>query len=428
MKNDSSPLDAIIDDPSNAAVFANEKATVQAPSENGRIIAGFEEINAFVDTHGFVPGYTSDGREADFIEDALAARLETLQSEDRYKVLLEPYDRHSLLGAPTPIPFPTTMEEVLALDHPIFQAIPADEIFNITNLPQDLVGDERAEYDAATRVRCANFSDYEPVFARLKAGLIDKTLVAKREIDPHHRRGTKTTVLGSTDIQPGTAFILNGIIAYVVSRDDGVTRTVNRVRDAHLHIVFENGTESSTYLLRSFARVLFEDESGSQIVSANTGFPVNINASHVDLPIFGGDLELADEDVVTGQIYVVKSLSTDAQIKSLDGKLFKIGFTTQKIESRIANAAIDPTFLCAPVEIVTSYTVANTRTSSVEKAIHTFFGPARLRIYLHLGRKVEAKEWFVVPLDQVKAAIPRIADRTIAQYSYDKISEKLVPR
>jgi hypothetical protein len=247
-------------------------------------------------------------------------------------------------------------------------------------------------------------------------------------LDPDRRRGTKTTILGSTDIQPGTAFILNGIIAYVVSRDDGVTRTINRIRDAHLHIVFENGTEAREYLLRSFARVLFEDESGSQIISAANGLPVNINASHADLPIFGGDLELADEDTVTGQIYVVKSLSIDSQIKSLDGKLYKIGFTTQKIEARIANAITDPTFLCAPVEQVTSYTIANTHPSSVEKAIHTFFGPARLKIYLHLGRKVEAKEWFVVPLEQIKAAIPRIADRSIAQYRYDVLSQKIVPR
>jgi hypothetical protein len=421
-----SPIDAILGDPENEKYFIDEKPVVRASTEENRIISGFEEINAFVKANGFAPGDSSNGRETDFMEDSLAARLDALKSNQQYRELLAPLDLHGLLGGEPLAPLPTTMDEILALDDPIFDASHADEIFTIEHIPA--VTSERSPYDATSRVRAEDFEQFEHIFRRLKEGLAAGTLVAKREISPEKRRGTKTTVLGVTDIQPGTAFILNGIIAYVLSRDDGVIRTVNQVRDAHLHLVFENGTEAKRYLLRSFARVLFEDEKGSQIVDAKTGLPVNVNAAHADLPIFGGHLVLGDEDTVTGQIYIARSLSSDKQITELAGRLFKIGFTTQKVETRIATAATDPTFLYSPVELVASYTIANTRPSAVEKTIHTFFGPARLKIILSLGRPVQATEWFVVPLDQIKAAIPKIQDRTIANYLYDPLSQKIIPR
>lgn len=426
MRERSNPIDAIFADAANDRYFANEKPVVRGSTEQSRVIAGFVEINAFVNAHGHAPGDTSNGREPDFMEDALAARLDTLRSSTEFLSLLAPYDRFGLLGGEPAKSLPTTMDEILALDHPALAPSTADAIFDLKHVQAR--PDERNAYDAATRVRAGDFERYGGIFERLKTGLSGGVLVARREAAPEARRRGKTTVLGATDIRPGAAFILDGVIAYVVTRSDGVVRTVNNVRDAHLHLVFENGTEAKDYLMRSFMKRLFDDEGGSQIVDASSGLPVNISASHADLPIFGGELALGEEDTVTGQLYVVRSLSPDPQITGLAGRLFKIGFTTQKVEARIANAAADPTFLCSPVALVTSYTIANTRPSAVEKAIHTFFGPARLKIILNLGKRVEATEWFVVPLEHIKAAIPRIVDRSIADYRYDPLSQKIVRR
>ncbi len=96
--------------------------------------------------------------------------------------------------------------------------------------------------------------------------------------------------------------------------------------------------------------------------------------------------------------------------------------------AKLANVEVDSTFLCAPVNLVAHYTIANARPKAIEKLIHDFFAPVRLNIIVHLGRKVEPREWFVVPLERVKAAIPMIVDRTIANYRYDRTSQRIIPR
>jgi hypothetical protein len=411
-------IDALFDDPDFAEIYGSHRPIVQASSEDARIIASFEEVSAFVDAKGAEP--TDD---TDF---ALATRLEALREDARHKTLLAPYDRHGLLHQEVEA-LPTTMEEIVALDDPIFERKPSDDMHDIVNVT------DRRDYtyadDTAERTRCENFEFYRPFFEGIGIGIRDGTLVTKRDIaNTTRRKGVKGTVLGFTDLKPGSAFILNGVIAYIAERREGIERTINRVKDAHLHIVFDNGTEARDYLARSFARVLYDDPSGRQVVDAATGLPLNIDSRHGDLPIFGGNLELGPADLQTGTLYVVESLSGDPQIAELRGRLYKIGFTTQKIELRLANANIDPTFLCAPVKLVAHYTIANVRASAVEKLIHTFLGPARLRLMLHLGRNVEPREWFVVPLEQIKAAVPKIVDRTIVNHRYDRTSQRILPR
>jgi hypothetical protein len=60
--------------------------------------------------------------------------------------------------------------------------------------------------------------------------------------------------------------------------------------------------------------------------------------------------------------------------------LHKIGVTSGKVETRIANAKLDPTFLMADVEIVATYKLSNINRTKLEKLIHRIFDPARLNI------------------------------------------------
>ena len=51
-----------------------------------------------------------------------------------------------------------------------------------------------------------------------------------------------------------------------------------------------------------------------------------------------------EEDIKTGYIYVLKSLSKDAKIQTIEN-LYKIGFSSTPIEERIKNAEQEPTYL-----------------------------------------------------------------------------------
>ena len=64
----------------------------------------------------------------------------------------------------------------------------------------------------------------------------------------------------------------------------------------------------------------------------------------------------------------------------------------------------------------------------LEQLLHQFFAHANLQIDVVLGRHVQPKEWFVVPLDLVEETVKRILDRSIVHYRYDAVSRKILPR
>jgi hypothetical protein len=101
--------------------------------------------------------------------------------------------------------------------------------------------------------------------------------------------------------------------------------------------------------------------------------------------------------------------------------LHKIGVTGGKVETRIANAKLDPTFLMADVEIVATYALYNINRTKLENVIHRIFGPAQLDVEIkdRFGQPVIPREWFLVPLFVVDEAVAKIKDGTIADYIYD---------
>jgi hypothetical protein len=133
-------------------------------------------------------------------------------------------------------------------------------------------------------------------------------------------------------------------------------------------------------------------------------------------------------DTQTGMIYVVKSLSTDPEIRKLDGLLHKIGFTAGKMEIRIQNAKDDPTFLMAPVHPVATYTLYNINKVRLENLLHNFFGEARLNIDItdRFGKKVKPREWFLLPIEVISEAISRLRDGSITDYRFDSATASLV--
>ena len=75
-------------------VVEPEEGASRTPREE-RIIAGFEEIQRFVETHGRVPRHAEDD---DIFERLYAVRLDRISEQDDCRALLTPFDRQGLLN------------------------------------------------------------------------------------------------------------------------------------------------------------------------------------------------------------------------------------------------------------------------------------------------------------------------------------------
>ncbi len=139
---------------------------------------------------------------------------------------------------------------------------------------------------------------------------------------------------------------------------------------------------------------------------------------------------IADGDRLTGTVYVLRSKSDHPEIASRRDLIHKIGVTGGTVPKRIANAKLDPTYLLAEVEVVSTYTLYNIDRTKLENILHRIFEPARLQIALkdRFGHPVSPREWFLVPLFVIDEAIERIKDGSIADYSYDPAQAAMVRR
>src|SRR6476620_8993597 len=107
--------------------------------------------------------------------------------------------------------------------------------------------------------------------------------------------------------------------------------------------------------------------------------------------------------------------------------MHKSGVTGGDVESRIANAAQSPTFLFADVEVVASYKLFNINRAKLEHIIHRVFANARLDASVtdRFDRPVQAREWFLVPLSAIDAAVDMIRDGSITSVVYDPAEARL---
>ena len=405
-----------------ADIFAEEDALgllVPKPaaptrsSEEDIIVNEFAAINAFIDKHGLEPGSTENGRTPNLNEYSLEGSLEALRGDEQHRKSLAPYDRHGLFGAvATAVPISTNIDYILESQDPLLSG-PAEDIFVLKHVAHPAVVKINAPDEIARRRPCADFERFASIFAEIRADL------------KSGRRHTKRFE-SAESIVPGATFILNGIISYVASVDERQRR--GKDYNGRIRVVFDNGTEAN-YLWRSFARAFYEDENGLQILESapSVSGPLFGGVGHVSGPLFTGEPDKDEFGEVRGTVYIVESLSEDPNILALKGRLYKIGFTTQPVDKRLSDVEIDPTFLCAKVQLRATYDT-NFSPRKLEQLLHQFFAHANLQVEVVLGRRVVPKEWFVVPLDLVEEAVLRILDRSIINYRYDDVSRKIVSR
>ena len=223
---------------------------------------------------------------------------------------------------------------------------------------------------------------------------------------------------GEASVEQSNFFIVGGQLAFVAQKGEEF-ETSSRQPDARLRLIYGNGTESNL-LMRSLQRALTQDGNGRRLSEPDAG--------PLFAPLFGDTAE--PDDVETGTIYVLRSLSKHPFVAEHHMLIHKIGVTGGKVETRIADAENQATYLLAPVEIVAEYKLHNLKRTKMENIFHRLFGAVQLDLTIEdrFGKPVKPREWFLVPLQVIDEAVEHIRSGSITELEYDPQAARLVKR
>jgi hypothetical protein len=356
-----------------------------------RIIAGFEDIQRFFEEHKRLP-VNGDGR--DIFERLYAVRLGQLRKHAEARAVLAEFDPHGLLGATDTdsTQIDALSEEDLLAELGVAADV-ASSCEDITVLRHVRTSNERREAEEiADRTPCKDFTKFKPLFEQ-----------AERELGAEVRKALRFG--RDATIQERDFFILEGQFAYVAEMGETI-KMASGHNDARLRVIYSNGTESNL-LLRSLQKALWKDETGRRLTSPSMG------------PLFSDEAE--PDDIESGTIYVLRSLSSHPYVSAHRELIHKIGVTGGKVEARISGADKDVTYLLSGVEVVATYKLHNINRVRMENLFHRIFGIAQIDISIddRFGNPVKPREWFLVPLQVIDEAVEKIRDGSITEFHYD---------
>lgn len=378
-------------------VKTKKKSTFTAEEE--RVIAGFEEIQKFVEEQKRLPTH---GEENDIFERLYAVRLEKIKENQEFVELLEDLDHQNLLSGE--IDKSIKDSDDLDDDDLLNLLGVEDKENSLTNLKHvKSSAEKRAAEEFANRTICEDFDKYKPLF--------EKT---KKEIDNGFRetiRFRKDAGFTKTIIKEKLFVIVRGQMGYIAHKGE-IFKAPNGEEDARLRIIYDNGTENNP-LQRSLIRAMYKDKTSRFVTSPDSG------------PLFSGEFD--NDDLESGTIYVLRSNSKNPTIIENREIFHKIGVTGSDVKRRLQNAKNDPTFLMADVEVVATYKLANINRHKLENLIQSFFKNAKLDFDIkdRFGKPVNPKEWFLVPIFIIDEVVEKIKDGTIEDYYYDVKSASL---
>lgn len=350
---------------------------------DSRLIDSFEEINSFLREHGREP---EPGKWIQ--EHKLYARLKGIRDDGSKSQSLKGLDTHNLL---------LEIENKLNSIQDIFNddelgiLIDESSIFDLKFVKKS---EDRTETDfIARRKPCPDSHIYEEGFKK-----------CHEEIKLWER--ALSIFQSEESIKEWMYFILDWILVYIKSIGN-IKIDDHHKKDGRLYCIFENGTESNM-LLRSLWKAMRQNR-GGRVVSE----PIDKSIQRLHA--------ITEDDTKTGYIYVLKSLSNDSKIQSIDN-LYKIGFSSTPIEERIKNAEQESTYLMSRVHLCMSVECYNMNPQKFEKIIHTFFGKSciNLDIFDREGRRHSPREWFSVPLEIIEQAIDMIVSKEIVGRKYNQ--------
>lgn len=245
----------------------------------------------------------------------------------------------------------------------------------------------------AQRKPCEDFEQYRPMFEQVHRDLAE----GKRSL---------VRISKTSHLTPGHFFFDAGQLLLLQSSDE-LKRDRSRHMNARTRCIYENGTEANI-MMQTLCKNVFAN-----------GYAVTETQQETESRFFD-NADIREEDRVTGYIYVLRSLTEDAQIQAIP-HLYKIGFSTTSVEKRVANAAHEPTYLMAPVEVVGQYKVVNMNSHKFERLLHQVLASANYQITVtdEQGVQHAATEWYQVPLEMIDTIIQKIMDGSIVGYTYN---------
>jgi hypothetical protein len=360
-----------------------------------RVIAGFEEIQRFVEEYGHEPQH---GEDKNIFERLYAVRLDQIRKQEVCRAIVSPIDHQGLLkgvaSSGNDISAPIGDDELLAELEGIGVKPDLSDLRHVRS-----TAEIKAAEEIANREKCKDFEGFKPLFQKAKNEIAEGV----RQTRPFGKE---------VSVEIGNFFILNGQLVFVAEVGEEI-KAPNGANDARLRVIFDNGTESNL-LRRSLQRALYKDEAGRRVTDPEAG------------PLFSDTPQ--DDDIESGTIYVLRSLSEHPFVAEHRQLMHKIGVTGGKIETRINNAENEATYLLAAVEVVASYQLFGINRTKLETLFHRIFSSAQLDLVIHdrFGHPVKPKEWFLVPLQVIDEAVKRIRDGSITDFVYDPKIASLV--
>ena len=243
-----------------------------------RIIAGFEEIERFVEEHGRSPEH---GETRDIFERLYAVRLDRMRDSAECREVLRDRDSRGLLRSAPETESCRIRED--SSDAALLADLGVDlsSAEDVTRLVHVRSRDEiRAAEEIAQRNPCPDFEQFRPIFE-----------VVQNELQTGARRTSKYQ--DNAEVKKGDLFILDGQKVIVADLGDPFVSDHGRP-DRRLRVVYDNGTESDL-LVRSLQRALNKDKTSRRISDPDMG------------PLFSDEEE--EGDLPTGYIYVLRSKS-----------------------------------------------------------------------------------------------------------------------
>ncbi|MBF4807783.1 MAG: GIY-YIG nuclease family protein [Lancefieldella rimae] len=364
-------------------------------TQDSRLIDSFQEISDFYETNQRCPELGDD-----IGEYRLASRLAAIKKDPKKVKPLLPYDYYNLLEREETKS--VSVEELIS-DDPLGLLDGDDEANSIYTLSHVKPSERlRPDYIAHRKV-CKDFDLYEEAFQRIHDDL------------EHGRR--RLVEFKEGDLHEGCYYVLRGVVLYLeqnlaVKQKIEYKSGAKVRREGRTRCIFDNGTESSM-LYRSLGKALKLD-----------GFCISDLIEKNE-----SSVSIDSTDVQNGYIYVLRSLSRAPQIRSIRN-LYKIGYCSGDVTTRIKNAVHEPTYLMNDVEVVLTVRCYNLDVPYLEASIHSFF--SNVNVYFGVrddeGIMHYPKEWFTVPLNIIEEAIPLIVDKKIDSYRYDKNLQMIIQK
>lgn len=380
-------LDTVLNDPA----LADVKPAKKRPTSSDRLIAIFQEVSDFYEAKGRLPIDCPE-------ENRLFHRwIGILKKADKIE-RCRPFDDLGILPQPVQTaeePQPQYQRELTKdeqleaiLNDPLLADIEDGTDLGLFDVPeymrQRLEARKEAEYIGKRRP-CEDFDKYAEGFKEIQQGLKSGKY--------------KLTKFSIRNLNVGGYFVEDGMIGYFAAFENDAVDKYG-TRDGRTRIIYENGSESD---------IKFKTLTKNLSV---TGYSIQ-DCSDMTAEELEQCFTLNDNDVESGTIYVLRSKSTRPEIAAIKD-LYKIGFTVTSVQSRIANAKNEPTYLCADVEVVATWKVYNVKSSTFEALIHKLFAAVQLQVTVDGHRP---KEWFIVPFRAVEEAVNAVISGKSIEYN-----------